>query len=130
MCWIFQQKESSGAAGVLTSRQFYNAFPQSLSLKPIFFFKRAGFSSIGNFREFCKLSDVDPEASQRWERYRRCPNSVFYGPGDQFERYVWLSRTKDIVIETSCNPLQQEGYCHYFSLHGRVDKAILMFNFM
>jgi hypothetical protein len=44
--------------------------------------------------------------------------------------YIWTSRNKDIVFETSCNPLECDGYCHYFGLHGRADKAIAMYDYM
>ena len=42
---------------------------------------------------------------------------------------MWISRKKDIVFETSVNPLKN-GYCHYFGLTGVADKAIAMYNFM
>jgi hypothetical protein len=43
-----------------------------------------------------------------------------------------MSRSKDLVFETSCNPLtaNSNGYCHYFGLTGVADKAIAMYNFM
>jgi hypothetical protein len=40
-----------------------------------------------------------------------------------------MSRKKDVVFETSQNPLTN-GYCHYFGLTGVADKAIAMYNFM
>jgi hypothetical protein len=40
-----------------------------------------------------------------------------------------MSRKKDVVFETSQNPLNN-GYCHYFGLTGIADKAIAMYNFM
>jgi hypothetical protein len=40
-----------------------------------------------------------------------------------------MSRTKDIVMESSMNPLKY-GYCHYFGLTGAADKAMAMYDYM
>lgn len=45
---------------------------------------------------------------------------------------IWMSRNKDIMFETSCDPLdpRSDGYCHYFGLHGCADKAIAMMDYL
>jgi hypothetical protein len=59
-----------------------------------------------------------------WKQY--AVNEYF----DEPPRYVWLSRSKDLVFEASCNPLTANGYCHYFGLTGIADKAMAMYDYM
>jgi len=90
---------------------------------------KAGFGNINNFREFCAIGGVDPECGMRW-----CP---YVRDGRDETEYdiktsIWMSKNKDIVFETSRDPLdpQNDGYCHYLGLHGRADKAIAMMDYL
>jgi hypothetical protein len=75
-----------------------------------------------SFRAFCAIGDVDPDQWHEWTTHptHKYPHTT----------YIWLSRSKDIVFETSSNPLKRDGYCHHFGLTGISDKAIAMYNFM
>jgi hypothetical protein len=53
-----------------------------------------------------------------------------YSPLPPDLMHIWMSRTKDVVFETSRNPLECAGVCHYFGLTGVADKAIAMYKFM
>lgn len=94
---------------------------------------RAGFGSIDNFREFCAIGDVDPDAGVKWDPYAKW-NAEFSTPRLRSVSfiYMWMSREKDVVFETSCNPADPgtDGYCHYLGLHGCADKAIAMYEYL
>jgi hypothetical protein len=79
------------------------------------------------FRAFCEVGDVDPEDGHRWDPYQRHDHD--FPTSTPSYVWMWISRKKDIVFETSVNPLEH-GYCHYFGLTGVADKAIAMYNFM
>jgi hypothetical protein len=86
---------------------------------------RCGFNNVASFRAFCAIGDIDPDQGREWKRSDMV--SKYY---DLPPNYVWLSRSKDIVFETSCNPLTNNGYCHYFGLTGVADKAIAMYDYV
>src|SRR5260221_10629106 len=89
-------------------------------------FMRCGFKSVEAFRAFCAL---DPDQGRCWK-----PDALkyihlgFLPP--PLSTYIWMSRTKDLVIETEMDPLANDGYCHLFGLTGVADKAVAMYNFM
>jgi hypothetical protein len=85
---------------------------------------RCGFNKVDSFRAFCAVGDIDPDQLCAWEEYQREEYPRPFNP-----TFIWLSRSKDVVFEASCNPLKQ-GICHYFGLTGVADKAIAMYNFM
>jgi len=89
---------------------------------------RAGFRSSDSFRKFCAIGGVDPDAGMQWDP-RPVPVASNVSP---YYTYIWMSRAKDIVFETSINPLEwhEEGYCGYFGLHGSAKKAKDMYQYM
>ena len=90
---------------------------------------RCGFNSVDSFRAFCAIGDVDPDQGRQFKRFG---DAVTIGLRyyDDPPQNVWLSRSKDIVFETSGNPLKNDGYCHYFGLTGVADKAIAMYDYV
>ena len=100
----------SGDAGGLTSKSSVRY--EGIRFKMAFI--RCGFNNVDAFRAFCALGDIDPDRGRGW-----APLS-----------YIWMSRTKDVVIETVLDPLAEDGYCHFFGLTGAADKAVAMYNFM
>ena len=91
-------------------------------------FIRCGFNSVDAFRAFCALGDIDPDRGHGWApdalKYMQL---AFVSPPLS---YIWMSRTKDVVIETVLDPFAEDGYCHFFGLTGVADKAVAMYNFM
>jgi hypothetical protein len=90
--------------------------------------RRCGFYNADTFRAFCALGDIDPDSVRSWYPYPQLPEE-FRSRYQDDRQWIWISRTKDIVIETRVNPLN-DGYCHYFGLTGAADKAIMMWDFM
>jgi len=75
---------------------------------------------VDTFRAFCAVGDIDPDDGREWKEYPYRGSSP---------SWIWMSRSKDVVFETSFNPIV-DGQCHYFGLTGIADKAIAMYNFM
>jgi len=86
---------------------------------------KCGFNSIEAFRAFCAVGDIDPDQGRAWDPYA----ILRYRSHSPHLMHIWMSRTKDVVFETSQNPLV-DGFCHLFGLTGVADKAIAMYNFM
>jgi hypothetical protein len=95
----------------------------------LIFLGRCGFNSIEAFRAFCALGGVDPDQGRSWDPYAFLNTGLRNPPSRDSLSWIWMSITKDVVFETSHNPLDN-GYCHYFGLTGVADKAIAMYNFM
>jgi hypothetical protein len=112
----------SGDAGELTSECSVD-FNSKGIVRIHVYDQRCHFTSVEAFRAFCDVGDVDPDDGRRWERreFRGCRRPPYL--------WIWMSRKKDVVFETSANPLE-DGYCRDFGLTGVADKAIAMYNFM
>ena len=89
--------------------------------------------NVASFRAFCALADVDPDDGRRWNKRTGSSSlavrDLHPDPESHRHKYIWLSRSKDIVFESSTNPLN-DGYCHYFGLTGVADKAIALYFFV
>ena len=92
---------------------------------------RCAFTNVASFRAFCALADIDPDDGRQWNKHSstRAVGELYPFRTDTLYDYIWLSRSKDIVFESSMNPLI-EGHCHYCGLTGVADKAIALFNFV
>lgn len=113
---------SSGDAGVPAGKCYFSRSERMASLTS----GRCDFNNVDTFRAFCALGDIDPDSGRIWSPYE----FVRTLEGASIHEKIWISRTKDIVIETSNNPLEEDGYCQHFGLTGVADKAIAMWEFM
>lgn len=70
-------------------------------------------------RDFCALGDIDPDVILKHDPYaalHAARSTRRYVDDDPFYTYMWSSRAKDILVLSSNNPLEHDGYCHYFGI--------------
>ncbi|KAF9508842.1 hypothetical protein BS47DRAFT_1349968 [Hydnum rufescens UP504] len=87
---------------------------------------KAGFENVEDFREFCALGDIDPDAVVKYELRRteltRLLMFLCEPDSDGYFHYCWSSRGKDILVFSLLNPLEPENHepdavcCHDFGI--------------
>jgi hypothetical protein len=82
------------------------------------------------FRQFCEVGDIDVASGVSWDCDAQW--EVRRGFSKWSTRWIWLSRTADVVVEASESPFHEPyiPHCRFIGIVGRADKVIEMYNFL
>ncbi|OCB86594.1 hypothetical protein A7U60_g6272 [Sanghuangporus baumii] len=103
--------------------------------------KRLEFGTVENFRRFCAIGDVDPEKGAS-QYDAQAPFYAMFGIKPDPDKvalrrllnipelsWIFVSRTEDVIFETSFHNPNEDAYAHLFGITGRADKVKRMYEF-
>lgn len=87
------------------------------------------------FKKFCALGDIDPKSGIRWATFDPVPCDP--SASIHISRWIWASRSRDLVFEMKNNPMDEaksdryadEFYGGHLGVTGAKDKAEKMYTF-
>ncbi|KAI0795129.1 hypothetical protein C8Q75DRAFT_530315 [Abortiporus biennis] len=81
-----------------------------------FTFQKLKFYSSDTLTSFFALGSLNPSSSQSWKiDYRKSFKGAIEHPWyysnffGQKSTYIWISEDKDLILESDCNPIYQDG---------------------
>ncbi|KAL5523253.1 hypothetical protein ACEPAF_1520 [Sanghuangporus sanghuang] len=103
--------------------------------------KRLEFGTVENFRRLCAIGDVDPEKGAS-QYDAQAPFNAMFGIKPDPDKvalrrllnipelsWIFVSRTEDVIFETSFHNPNEDAYAHLFGITGRADKVRRMYEF-